>query len=217
MYNVCTWYKQLSQQVFQVDQVVWPSCMSPRQPLACMLHQQPIWLEEFHWSPCSWLVTRPLPFLTSTASTRGLAFLWESVTLQQRMAGVAAMRTRGCGNLGVASRAWVVCQLKRLVPRRRQLRRSVSCAEQRLAGVARLIGNDGIWSVVVNIHGRVCTVSIHISTSMNLSVTCTYKDNISCTCMYFVHLLGKIHVHTCTCMYIYVHVHSMYIEVYTCT
>ena len=40
------------------------------------------------------VVTLPLPFLTSTASTRGLAFLWESVTLQQRMAGVAAMRMR---------------------------------------------------------------------------------------------------------------------------
>ncbi len=51
-------------------------------------------------------------------------------------------------------------------PRRLQLRRSGSCAEQRLAGVARLIGNDGKWSVVVNIHRRVCTVSIHISTSM---------------------------------------------------
>ena len=47
------------------------------------------------------------------------------------------------GNLDVASSARVVCQLKRLVPRRRQLRRRGSCAEQRLAGVARLIGNDG--------------------------------------------------------------------------
>ena len=201
---------------------VYQSNMSPRQPLACMLHLQPIWLEEFHWSPCSWLVTRPLPFLTSTASTRGLAFLWEAVTLQQslRMAGVAAMCmrwTRGCGNLGVASRAWVVCQLKRLVPRRRQLRRSGSCAEQRLTGVARLIGNDGKWSVVVNMHRRVCTVSIHISTSMYMSVTCTYKDINACTCMYHVHTLGKIHVHVCTSMYIYVHVHCMYIHVYTCT
>jgi hypothetical protein len=34
-------------------------------------------------------------------------------------------------------------EVKRLVPRRRQLRRSGSCAEQRLADVARLIGNDG--------------------------------------------------------------------------
>jgi hypothetical protein len=125
----------------------WPSCMSPCQHPACMWHQQQIWLEEFHWFPCSWLVTWPLPFLTSTASTRGLASRWEAVTLQQLMAGVAAMSMRwtsGCGcNLGVASHAWVVCQLKRLVPRRRLLRRSGSCAEQRLAGIARLIGLDG--------------------------------------------------------------------------
>jgi hypothetical protein len=44
--------------------------------------------------------------------------------------------------LDVASSAWVVCQLKRLVPRRLLLRRSGSCAELRLAGVARLIGLD---------------------------------------------------------------------------
>jgi hypothetical protein len=34
------------------------------------------------------------PFLTSTASTRGLASLWAPVTLQQWMAGVAAMCLR---------------------------------------------------------------------------------------------------------------------------
>ncbi len=42
----------------------------------------------------SWLVTQPLPFLTSTASTRGLASLLAPVTLQQRMAGV-----RCCSNV----------------------------------------------------------------------------------------------------------------------
>ncbi len=76
----------------------WPSCMSPSQLHACMWLQLPIWWAEFHWSPCSWakswLVTQPLPFLTSTDSTRGLASLQAPVTLQQQMAGVAAMCTR---------------------------------------------------------------------------------------------------------------------------
>jgi hypothetical protein len=36
----------------------------------------------------------PLRFLTSTASTRGQASLWAAVTLQQRMAGEAAMCMR---------------------------------------------------------------------------------------------------------------------------
>ncbi len=45
--------------------------------------------------------------------------------------------------LGVASHAWVVCQLKRLVPGRRLLRRRGSCTMLTLAGVARLIGPDG--------------------------------------------------------------------------
>ena len=39
----------------------------------CMWLLLPTWWAEFHWSPCSWLVTQPLPFLTSTASTRVLA------------------------------------------------------------------------------------------------------------------------------------------------
>ena len=43
----------------------------------------------------------------------------------------------------LAGHAWVVCQLKRLVPGRRLLRRSGSCAVLKLAGVARLIGPDG--------------------------------------------------------------------------
>ncbi len=41
-------------------------------------------------------------------------------------------------SLGVASCAWVVSRLKRLVPGRRLLKRSGSCVGLRLAGVARL-------------------------------------------------------------------------------
>ena len=43
----------------------------------------------------------------------------------------------------LAGHAWVVCQLKRLVPGRRLLRRRGSCAVLKLAGVARLIWPDG--------------------------------------------------------------------------
>ena len=42
-------------------------------------------------SPCFWLATQPLLFLTSTASTR---VLWAAVTLQQRMASVEAICMR---------------------------------------------------------------------------------------------------------------------------
>ncbi len=45
--------------------------------------------------------------------------------------------------MGVASHGLVVCHLKRLVTGRTLLKRRGSCAELRLAGVARLIGPDG--------------------------------------------------------------------------
>jgi hypothetical protein len=43
----------------------------------------------------------------------------------------------------MASSAWVVCQLKRLMTGRRLLRRRGSCAKLRLAGVTRLNWLDG--------------------------------------------------------------------------
>jgi hypothetical protein len=44
--------------------------------------------------------------------------------------------------LDVASLAWMVCHVRRLMRGRRLLCRSVACGELRLAGVARLIGPD---------------------------------------------------------------------------
>jgi hypothetical protein len=58
---------------------------------------------------------------------------------------VAAMcmrLTSGCGSLDVASRAWVVCQSRRLLTGRMLLCMSGASVELRLAGVARLIGLD---------------------------------------------------------------------------
>ena len=141
------------------------------------------------------------------------------------MEGVAAMSmrlTHGCGSLGVASHAWVVCQLKRLMTGRRLLRRSASCVELRLAGVARRIGHDGKWSVVVILYRRVCIVSIHILTFMNVCVPCTYKCITSWTCMYNLHTFRYIHVHG-TDMYVHVcdfmnmceHVHTCLYHVQT--
>jgi hypothetical protein len=59
---------------------------------------------------------------------------------------------------------------------RRQLWRKGACAELRLACVARLIGPDEKWSVVVELYSlrRVCTMYIHIFTIMNVYVQCTY-------------------------------------------
>ena len=48
----------------------------------------------------------------------------------------------GCGDLHVASSAWVVCQLRRLMTGRMLPKRYGLSAELRLAGVARLIGTD---------------------------------------------------------------------------
>ncbi len=112
--------------------------------------------------------------------------------------------TLGCGSLGVASHAWVVCQLKRLVPGRWLLRRSCSRAVLKLAGVARLIGPDGKWSVLVKLLRRVCAVSKLIFTYINLYESCTYKYMNSCTCMYMLH---SIYSYSCTCTY----------NVHTCT
>ena len=43
----------------------------------------------------------------------------------------------------MASHAWVVYQLRKLMTGRMLLNRNRLCAKQRLAGVARLIGPDG--------------------------------------------------------------------------
>lgn len=151
-------------------------CWYAHQHLAFMWLLQPTWWAEFPWSPCSWLVTQPQPFLTSTASTRVLASLQAAVTLQMQMESVAAMCMRwtsGCGDLHVASRAWVVCQLRRLMTGRMLLKRYGLSAELRLAGVARLIGPDWKWSVVVN--------KVHTSTYC----VCTLYIRV-CTCIYHV-------------------------------
>ncbi len=96
----------------------------------------------------------------------------------------------------VASHAWVVCQLKRLVPGRRLLRRICFCTELRLTSIARLIWPDGKWSVVGKLYRSVCTMSIHILTYMAVYVPCT--------CMYIVHT----YIHT------YVHVYNMNIHIH---
>ncbi len=93
---------------------------------------------------------------------------------------------------------------------------SGTCGELRLAGVARLIGPDGKWSVGVKLYRRVCTMSIHIFTFMNVYVPCTYKYDNSCTCMYMLHTFIYIHVHV---YHMYIHVHefmNLYKHVQTC-
>ncbi len=59
---------------------------------------------------------------------------------------------------------------------RMQLWRKGACAELILTCVARVIGPNEKWSVVVELYSlrRICTVYIHIFTNMNLYVQCTY-------------------------------------------
>ena len=75
---------------------------------------------------------------------------------------------------------------------------------------------------MVNLYRRVCIVSIHILTFMNVCVPCTYKCITSWTCMYNLHTFRYIHVHG-TDMYVHVrdfmnmseHVHTCLYHVQT--
>jgi hypothetical protein len=59
------------------------------------------------------------------------------------IAAAMSMRlTRGCGNLGVASHAWVVCQLRRLKKGSKLTGMNGTSVEWRLVGGARLIESD---------------------------------------------------------------------------
>ena len=63
--------------------------------------------------------------------------------------------------------------------------------------------HDGKWSVVVNLYRRVCIMSIHKLTFMNVCVPCTYKCITTWTCMYNLHTFRYIHVQG-TDMYVHV-------------
>ncbi len=97
------------------DAIVTPSCTNHPQHSVCT------WLQ-LRWAEpplchCFWLETRLRQSLTCTASTRILVSPWSALTQHRWTAGVAAMSmrlTRGRGNLGVASHAWVICQLRQL-------------------------------------------------------------------------------------------------------
>ena len=85
-----------------------------------------------------------------------------------------------------------------------------------------LIRHDGKWSVVVNLYRRVCIVSIHILTYVNVCVPCTYKCITTWTCMYNLHTFRYIHVqgtdmyvHVCAFMNMCEHVHTCLYHVQT--
>ncbi len=108
----------------------------------------------------------------------------------------------------MASCAWVVCRLKRLVPGRRQLRRSGSCAELRLAAcVARLIGQiwPG-WEMKCGCeHAQTCLYSVQTYINIYVHVCTMYIQRY--TIMY-------IHVHVCIFMYMYIAFTYMFILVH---
>ena len=100
--------------------------------------------------------------------------------------------------------------------------------------VARLIGPDGKWSVVVKLsrYRRVCNMYIQLYIFMNVYVPCTYKYiyihervcTIHIQIYAFMHMYvyaTYINIYSWTCMYIvhtnafhHVHVHNMYIHVH---
>ncbi len=132
------------------------------------------WWVEFHWSPCSWLVTQPLPFLNSTpaqevwlpcgqlwhCSSRWLA--WYEVNQWQWQFG------RGKQPLGGLSVEKTGAR-KKAAQKEQQLLRAAETA-----GVARLIWPNGKWSceaaqtclyyvqTYINIYAYVCTMYIQI-------------------------------------------------------
>ncbi len=94
---------------------------------------------------------------------------WAVLTQQRWTAGVAAMSMRltgGCGNLGVASHTWVVCQLRRLKKGSKLTRMSGTSVDWRLVGGARRIEPDCKQSVTVHC---VSTMYILLYTSMSNS------------------------------------------------
>ncbi len=94
---------------------------------------------------CFWLEMRLRRSLTCTASARIPVSPWAALTQHRRTAGVAAVSMRltsGCGNLGVASHTWVVCQLRQLKKGCKLTGMKVMLVELRLVGGARQNTND---------------------------------------------------------------------------
>jgi hypothetical protein len=92
-----------------------------------------------------WLETQLLQSLTCTAGARNPVSRWAALIQQRRLAGVAAISMRstcGCGNLGVASHAWVVCQLRRLQRGCKPTGMKATSVQWRLGGGARQIEPD---------------------------------------------------------------------------
>ena len=139
----------------------WSSCTNHPQHRVCTWLLQKTWWAESPSCRCFWLVTPLLRSLTyhDTASAGIQVSRWAALTQQRWTAGVAAMSmrlTRGCGSLGVASHAWVVCQLRWLKKGRRLPGLISTSVEVWLFGGARRIEPDAnkawLWTVYLCIY-----------------------------------------------------------------
>ncbi len=151
---------------------------------------------------------------------KGHAPPWAARIQQLRMAGVAAMLMRsicGCGNLGLASHAWVVWHLRRLPLRTTLCTRNKPSVQWGLVGVGKRIERDSneacLWlmSVLVCIstykYVRVCTWSFQTEHFLKFDITKSYPFDWSCTqlhltlwtmpeCMKKPHVLFKVRTGT---------------------
>ncbi len=138
----------------------WPNCMSPSQLSACMWLQLPAWWAEFHRSPCSWLVTQSLPFLTSTVNSFSCSEL--------RLTGVARL-------VGPDGKWNVICD-------------SVETCLYHVHTSILLHVHTHTWCIQIyvfmKVHESVCTMYIQIYIFINMYVHATYHYKTSCTCTY---------------------------------
>ncbi len=150
---------------------VWSSCTNHPQPRVCTWLQQRTWWAESPLCRYFWLETQLRWSLACTASARNPVSRLAALTQQRWTARVTAMSMRltrhcGCGNSGVASHAWVVCELRRL----KNLKGSKltgmngTSVQLRLVGGARQIEPDSKWSVTVN-----CVSAMYILLHLSMS------------------------------------------------
>ena len=128
----------------------WSICTIHPQHRVCTWLQPRTWLAAPPLCHCFWLETRLQRSLTCTARAKILVSSWAALTQHRWTAGVTAMSrsmrlTHGCGNFGVASHAWLVCQLRRLKNgcKLTDMKVMPVCVELRLVGGARRLEPSG--------------------------------------------------------------------------
>ncbi len=160
------------------------------------------WWVEFHWSPCSWLVTQPLTFLNSDNTTVQEVWLpggqlwhcssgWQQCVWGEPVA-VAVWAWKAAPGWSVSWKDW--CQEEGCSEGAAPARSWDSPSSQGWSGL--MENAVWLWS---------CT---------EVSVPCPNMYQHLCRCMYKVHTNIRMHEHVCTCLYTIYKCMYMYI---TCT